>query len=107
MAANYTYISGEPVIVLIPPASSQEMQQVTARANVSGIVFLAEFAQGQLDTPGDVADYLNSLALQFDQYAGTAGVVGLSTVQEMDANNQLVNEINVTVSSTSGRSTSS
>jgi len=105
MAAAYEFIGAEQVVELVPPASTQQVQQVTARATESGIVFLASFGPDYYARTADVAEYLAQLANGFDQFANVPGVVSIGTIQTINPANQLVNMIDVTVRSTSGKST--
>lgn len=104
MADLYSFISSEQVTVLIPPNSTRTEQQVTAQATASGIVFLARFIAELYQYPDEVASSLNTLAQWFNDYAAVPGVAGISAVQEINSQNELEDKIDVTVVSTSGKS---
>lgn len=105
MANLYDFISSQQITVFIPPNSSENMQQVTARAIESGVSFLAQFPMNVYNTPGATTPFLDELANGFNSYAKVPGVEAIAAVQEIDANNQLADKIDVTVASTSGKST--
>jgi hypothetical protein len=90
MATLYNFVSSE---------------QITAQAIKSGVYFLAQFPKNVYNAEGAVAPFLNGLANGFNSYAIVPGVVAISAVQEITANNQLEDKIDVTVESTSGKST--
>jgi hypothetical protein len=104
MANLYTFINAEQITVFQPPNGSQTMQQVTAEANTSGIIFLHQFLPEVYKIADSVVNTLNGLASGFNEYATVAGVEGIQAVQEIDSQNQLADKIDVTVLSTSGKS---
>lgn len=105
MAQLYTFISASDVSVFIPPNSSITEHQVTAQANQSGVVFVARFPQELYQYPDQVAETLNALAGGFNTWMAVPGVTGVSTFQDINDSNELVDMTNVTISSTSGKST--
>lgn len=104
MANLYNFINAEQITVFFPPNGSQTLQQVTAQAIRSGVYFLAQFPKAVYNQEGAVAPFLNGLANGFNSYAIVPGVVGIEAVQEQTQNNQLEDKIDVTVESTSGKS---
>lgn len=105
MADKYAFISSEQVTVFFPPNLSLTFQQISAQAIQSGIYFLHMVSETEYKDPAQVASDLNSLAGWLDTFAAQPGVVGISAVQEQNAQNQLEDKLDVTVESTSGRST--
>jgi hypothetical protein len=104
MADRYSFVSEELVTQIIPPTSSVTEHQVTAQALRSGVGYVARFPKELYVFPDEVALSLNALADGFDTFSAIPGVDGIAAIQEIDTQNQIIDRIDVTVVSTSGKS---
>lgn len=102
--ADYTFIQGGPDIQWLGPTTSQPITRVEAQANSSGVVFHQTFPATQ-NTPAQWAATLDRLAQGFDASARNRSVVAMSTTEQIGPNNQLLDLVNITLQSTSGRLT--
>ena len=102
MASNYEILAGENTVQLLGATDVQDIYQVTARAIPSGAVFHVAFPP-VIDDPENIAEILGVWAGWYNDAAKLPGVVGVSTLQDVDAAGQ-INDVNeVTVKSSSGR----
>jgi len=105
VARQYTFISSEQVTVDLSPTETIEEQQVTAQANKSGVVFVSRFDTLSYANAGQTADTLDQLAGRFDTWSAVPGVVAIVSVESITPANMLRLGTEVTVRSTSGKST--
>ena len=107
MAQAYTFLGSEQVTEILGPTTSEQVQEVTAQAVKSGVVFLARFPPELYIYPDEVALGLNQLAERFDEWSAIPGVAAIATGQDLNPANQLRDYTEITVVSTSGRSSDS
>lgn len=100
----YTFVAAQLRSRFVPGGNTEPVYQVTAQANGSGVYFFHNFRPAVYAKPGEVATILNSLAGSLNAWSDVQGVDGISAVQIIDSQDQFVNMLDVTVSSTSGDS---
>lgn len=102
MASNYEILAGENTVELLGATDVQDVYEVTARALPSNAVFHVRFPP-VLDDPANIADILGVWAGWYNDAAALPGVVGVTTLQDVDASGQ-INDLNeITVRSASGK----
>jgi hypothetical protein len=101
----YQHIDSEQITVFVPPNSSKQSWQVRALEPNSGIVFLMVINDKAFHEAGYVKTHGNRLGHCLYDESLVPHVVGIAVRQVQDSQNQLKNELNVTVESTSGNST--
>lgn len=104
MADNYELLSGEHTVELLGATDVQDVYQVTARSVPSGVVYHVRFPPVIQDATS-VRDILAAWAGWYNDAAALPGVVGISTLQDVDLSGQLQDVNEVTVRSTSGKLT--
>lgn len=102
--ANYEPLAGEHTVELLGATDVQDVYQVTARAIPSGVVYHVRFPP-VIQDPTTVSVVLTEWATQYNALAAVPGVVGVSTLQDVDAAGQLNDITQITVSSATGRFT--
>lgn len=102
MGANYDWISGSPDLEILGPTASREVMRVEVQAQPSGVVWAMNFPLEDF-TEAKVASTLERLSRGFNAAAQNPHVEALSTSQEVNRNNQYVELVNITVSSSSGK----
>lgn len=110
--AAYNLLVAEPTLQVLSPEYVRDAQRVTAQALASGVVYSLLFAPYPTDTNGTVIwtpeAIASQLALWADHWNANAkvpGVLGIALSQDVDPSGQLKDVALVTVSSTSGKST--
>lgn len=102
MASNYEILSGEHTVELLGTTDVQDVYQVTARSIPSNVVYHVRFPP-IIDDPQSIDDILSEWAGWYNEAAALPGVVGVATLQDIDASGQ-INDLNeITVRSASGR----
>jgi hypothetical protein len=104
VADNYDPLSSQSVVELISPTETAEREQVTARAKPSGVVYSVRFPPA-LFTPEAVNDLLSVQADFYNRLAAHPYVVGIAELQDIGVNNEIVDKLLVTISSTNGEFT--
>ena len=105
-AGEYEVLSSETTVELLGVSDVLDVQQVTARALPSNVVFHVRFSGPQF-TPTDVAYFLGRFSGYFNALSAIPNVVGVTTFEDIDAAGQLQDMMQVTVRSDSGRMSSS
>lgn len=100
--ADYSFIQGGPDVRWLGPTTSEPIQRVEAQANGSGVVFHQSFPADET-SPSVWAATLDRLAQGFDASARNPAVVAMSTTEQIGPNNQLLDLVNITLQSTSGK----
>lgn len=110
--AAYSFLIAEPTVQVLSPEIIRDAQRVSAQAAKSGVVFSLLFAPYPTDPDGNVIWTPEAIASQLSDWAGTwdtnaavPGVLGIALSQDIDAAGLLKDVALVTVSSTSGNST--
>ncbi len=110
--AAYTFLAAEPTLQVLSDDLVRDAQRVTAQAAQSQIVYSLTFAPYPTDPQGNVIWSSDAIDTQLADWADkwntnaqTPGVLGISLSQEVDATGALKDVALVTVSSTSGKST--
>ena len=110
--AAYSFLIAEPTLQVLSPEIVRDAQRVTAQALESSVVYSLLFAPYPTDPNGDVIWTADAIASQLSTWAGNwntnwkvPGVLGIALSQDVDAAGQLKDVALVTVSSTSGNST--
>ncbi len=104
MAGGYTLLSSSPDIQILGPTESVNVYRYTAQALPSGVVFHTSIDPDSWNT-SFVTAYLGDLAGQFNQRADDPRVVVISTSEQINPANQLVDLFTATLQSSSGKST--
>jgi hypothetical protein len=105
MPQQYAFQGSEQVTVILSPTLAVQEQEVTAQALKSGVIFTERFDLTSYGNADEVAAALNALAGRFDSWSAVTGVVSITTGEDINAQNQLANFTEITVQSTSGKST--
>lgn len=105
MAANYEVIAQQTVTEVSPANTIQDVNEVTAQAKPSGAVFHVRFPPA-INNPTAIGEILSEWANQYNALDAVDNVLGVNTYQDIDNQNQLVDVTQVTVNSSSGKSTS-
>jgi hypothetical protein len=100
--ANYEILSGEHTVELLGATDVQDVYQVTARALQSHVVYHVRFPP-VIDDPETIAVVLTEWATQYDDLRALPYVVGVGTLQDIDASGQINDITQITVGSASGR----
>jgi hypothetical protein len=101
----YQHLDSQQITIYVPPNSSRQAWQVRGVEPNSGIVFLSIINNNAFHEAGYVKTHMNRLGACLYDESLVADVVGIGVRQVQDAQNQLKNELDVTVQSTSGDST--
>ena len=101
----YQHIDSQQITQFVPPNSSRVVWQVRGLEPNSGIVFLSMVNDAAFKSGTYVPKHMNQLGRVLYDESLVPGVVGISVTQNQDTQNQIVNELVVTVQSTSGNST--
>lgn len=101
----YSFVNAQLRSRFVPGGGTEQVYQVTAQTIASGIYYFHNFRPAVYAKPAEVVPVLNSLAGSLDTWSTEPGVTGISAVQIIDGQDQFVNMLDVTVSSTSGQST--
>lgn len=104
-ATTYTFVAAQLRTRYLPGGNTQEVYQVTAQAVPSGVYFFHNFLTANYADPANVAHALTVIGQAVNNWSVVPGVVGMTAVQVIDAQDLFVNMFDVTVSSTSGNST--
>lgn len=102
MAGNYEVLAGESTVELVGATDVRDVQQITARAIPSGVVFHMRFTPAEYK-PAIVQGLTSSFADQFNNLAAMPHVVGVATIQDIDGVGQIVDKLLITISSSSGK----
>lgn len=102
MAGGYEILSSETTVELLGATDVQDVFQVTARAQPSGVVFNVRFPP-IIDNPQSIRDILGEWAGWYNDLAALPHVAGLVNLQDIDAAGQINDVTQVTVRSTSGK----
>jgi hypothetical protein len=103
---SYEFLLNEPTIQTLGSDIVRDAMRITYRAQPSGVVFSLLFAPVEIWTAQTVADQAQLWSDNWNQNALVPGVVGIATTQQVNAAGNLEDVALVTVSSTSGNSTS-
>lgn len=101
----YEHLDSQQITVFVPPNSSRQAWQIRGVEPNSGIVFLSQVNDKAFRSGNYVAPHMNRLGHVLYDESQVPGVVGISVRQVTDGQLQQVNELDVTVESTSGNST--
>jgi hypothetical protein len=101
----YQHIDSQQITEFVPPNSSKLVWQVRGLEPNSGIVFLSFVNDKAFRSGTYVPKHMNQLGRVLYHESLVPGVVGISVSQRQDTQNQIVNQLDVTVESTSGNST--
>lgn len=101
----YEHLDSSQITEYVPPNSSRQAWQVRGIEPNTGIVFLSIVNDKAFRAGGYVAPHMNRLGHILYVESQVPNVVGISVHQHVNAQTQLVNELDVTVESTSGNST--
>lgn len=103
---NYSFINSEQVTLLLAPTGTQIAYQLTAEEPMSGVIFVVILTQQQYEKePASVGPYMQAIGEGIHVFSVTPHVVGLTTISQVDQNNNIAYLLQVTVESTSGKST--
>ena len=100
----YEHIDSQQVTEFVPPDSSKVVWQVRGLEPNSGIVFLAMVNDKAFREGHYVPAHMQRLGHVLYDESLVANVVGISVRQDQDLQNQIKNELDVSVESTSGNS---
>jgi len=101
----YQHIDSQQVTQFVPPNSSKVVWQIRGLEPNSGIVFLSMVNDKAFRQGNYVGPHMQRLGHVLYDESKVANVVGISVTQTEDSQNQIKNELDVTVESTSGDST--
>lgn len=101
----YQHIDSEQVTQYVPPNSSKQVWQIRGLEPNSGIVFLSMVNDKAFRSGTYVPNHMNRIGHVLYDESRVANVAGISVRQITDTQQQLKNELDVTVTSTSGDST--
>lgn len=101
MPANWEPLASQTVSEVISPTKIREVEQITARALPSRVVFYVRLPD-ILQDPVNTAEIVGLWADWINEVAATPGVVGVTWVQDIDTSDQLEDTIVLTVASSSG-----
>ncbi len=102
MADNYEILASETVPEQVTPTLTRQVDQVTARALPSGIVFYVRYTS-VIDDPENVHEIETIWAGWLNELNATPGVVSVQWIQDIDESDQVVDTLNITVDSSSGK----
>lgn len=102
MAGNYQVVASQSTVEVIDNTNAQEVLEITAQAQPSGVVYSVRFPPIIAD-PDSIAGILGAWADWYNQLAATPGVVAVQFTQNINAANQLEDGMAVTVASSSGK----
>ena len=102
MASSYEILFSETVPETVTPTIITNVEQITARALPSNIVYYVRLPD-ILQDPQNTADILDVWAGWLNQLATTPGVRAVVWVQDVDASDMVVDTLDITVASTSGK----
>lgn len=102
MAANYTPLTSETTTEISPANTLIDVLSVAAQAIPSGIVFHVRFPPA-INDPASVAGILSAWADEMNDINAQPGVVNVTWIQDIDANDQLVDRIAITIASDNGQ----
>lgn len=100
---GYQFMSGAGDVEIIGPGKTRPVVVVTAQADNSGFVFTTVVARVDYKQP-NLGIILNTIADAIDKDANVAGVENINLYQDVNAQGQFVNKVEVGVVSTSGAS---
>jgi hypothetical protein len=100
----YQHIDSQQVTEFVPPNSSRQVWQVRGLEPNSGIVFLSLVNDKAFKSGTYVPMHMRRLGHVLYLESQVANVAGISVRQVDNSQRQLVNELEVTVASTSGNS---
>ncbi len=100
----YQHLDSLQVTEFVPPNSSKVVWQIRGLEPNSGIVFLGLVNEQAFKSGTYVPKHMNQLGRVLYDESLVANVAGISVRQIVDSQTQLKNELDVTVSSTSGNS---
>lgn len=100
----YEFIDAQQVTQFVPPNSSRLVWQIRSREPNTGIVFLQLVNDHAFRSANYVRTHGNRIGHILYDEAQVPGVAGISVRQVTDDQQQLVNELDVTVQSSSGNS---
>jgi len=100
----YEHLDSQQITEYVPPNSSRQAWQVRGIEPNSGIVFLSIVNDKAFRNGNYVAPHMNRLGHILYVESQVPNVVGISVRQVVNAQTQLVNELDVSVESTSGNS---
>lgn len=100
---GYQFLSGVGDVEIIGPGKTRPVVQVTAQAEGSGFVFTVVVARVDYKQP-NLGMILNPIADAIDKDARVPGVENINLYQDVNAQGQFVNKVEVGVTSSSGAS---
>lgn len=103
MAGNFTVLSQQSVVQLIGGTQVVDAEQVMIETSPSGIVFPLLFAHGKADAE-TVAALAANYATQLEAAMADDAVGAIVISQDVNPANQLIDLLEITALSTSGRS---
>lgn len=104
LGSFYQHVASEQVTQFVPPGSSVTVWQVTGLEPNSGVVFLSLINDKAFHGPDYVRTHMQRIGHVIYDESLVAGVAGISVQQITDAQHRLVNQLEVTVESSSGNS---
>jgi hypothetical protein len=103
VAENFDTLGTQRIVQLVGGTQVVDADQVMIQTKPSGIVFPLIFNPGEA-VPGTVQPLAEHYATQLELALADAAVAGIVIVQDVNASNQLVDVMEITAVSTSGRS---
>jgi len=102
VAVNYEILASESVEEPVGPTGTREMLQITARAKQSGVAYIVRLPP-IISDPESVAVILSAWADEVNDIAAQPGVVSVSWVQDINAQDMYEDKITLVIDSSSGR----
>lgn len=103
---NYSFINSEQITVLLAPTGTDVAYQVTAEDPQSGVIYVVILSKQQYEKePQSVGPYMQEIGAGIHTYSANPNVTGITTVPTIDQNNNVLYRLQVTIVSTSGKST--
>lgn len=96
MAESFIIRGQETVLQFRGSVDAEEVQQYTVESKPSGIWFNVRLTKAEIDR-GDGPATIAAVARLYEQVAAAPGVIGVSTYDDIDANNRIVPKLSVTV----------
>lgn len=103
MADLFDIVAQQAVTEFVPPSSTRQVHEITARAKPSGVVFTFRVSKGDY-TPQVVGLVAHDLAQVFNKAADVPGVAFIQEGSDITAENTIARDYTIGVESTSGDS---
>lgn len=102
---NYSFINSEQITQLLGPTGTTTAYQITAEDPASGVIYVAILSKQQYEKePASVGPYMQAIGEGIFAFSNVPHVTDMSTLPRIDQNNNVLYELEVTVESTSGKS---